>query len=364
VYLYSKGAIKVQASLFPGLDGGYNMTVTFPEGLASGQQGGQPRPQAQPRPRGAQAENWRRRDPAADPGPKKKPRRRKANVQSSTQCPPAAEPVALAPGHQEGGSNSGLKRRSRSATRTARQHLKMAEEAAETQVASAPEAPAPTAVEELGAGSHAPPPAPAATATTPASPSCPRLVEATLVEKQEAKDVAALAAAARAGPPAGLTLVVAPAKTQEVGAPKGITPEGAIWVAAALASAARETKRREAAAAARAIKAPLAARALATRTRTREAAAAARATKTQEAAAPATPPRAMLATACPPSSGKRGASRSCSSASPGSSGGRLSPPIDAGGFQLVVGRMGKGRSGSGAKIPKMARERERDGSLC
>ena len=117
VYLYSKGAIKVQASLFPGLDGGYNMTVTFPEGLASGQQGGQPRPQAQPRPRGAQAENWRRRDPAADPGPKKKPRRRKANVQSSTQCPPAAEPVALAPGHQEGGSNSELKRRSHSATR-------------------------------------------------------------------------------------------------------------------------------------------------------------------------------------------------------------------------------------------------------
>ena len=197
-----------------------------------------------------------------------------------------------------------------------------------------------------------------------AAPSCPHLLEATLVEKQEAKDVAALAAAARAGPPAGLTLVVAPAKAQEVGAPKGITPEGAIWMAAALASAARETKRREADSAARAIKAPLAAQALATRTRTREAAAAARATKTQEAAAPATPPRAMLATACPPSSGKRGASRSCSSASPGSSGGRLSPPIDAGGFQLVVGRMGKGRSGSGAKIPKMARERERDGSLC
>jgi len=56
---------------------------------------------------------------------------------------------------------------------------------------------------------------------------------------------------------------------------------------------------------------------------------------------PTTPPRAFLATACPPSSGKRrkrGPSRSRSSASPGSSGGRLSPPIDADGFQLVVGR--------------------------
>ena len=171
--------------------------------------------------------------------------------------------------------------------------------------------------------------------------------------------MAALAVAALAGPPAGFTLMEAPAKAREMGAPKGITPEGAIWMAAALASAAREIKRKEAAAAARATKAPLAA--VAWVTRTREAAVAARATKTREAAAPATPPRAMLATACPPSSGKWGASRSCSSASPGSSGGRLSPPVDADGFQLVVGRMGKGRSG--AKIPKMARERERDGSL-
>jgi len=200
VVLYGEGAIKVQLSLFPGVDGGFNMTVTFPEGLASGQRGGQPRPQAQPRPRDAQAENWRRRDPAAVPGPKTQPRRRKANVQSSAQSPPAAEPVALAPRQQEGGSNSKLKRQSRSATRTARQHLKMAEVAAKTQVAGAPEAPAPTAVGELGAGSNAPPPAPAATATSPAAPSCPRLVEATLAEKQEeeAKVVGALAAAARA----------------------------------------------------------------------------------------------------------------------------------------------------------------------
>jgi len=78
---------------------------------------------------------------------------------------------------REGGSNSECKRRSRSATRTARQHLKMAEVAAKTQVAVAPEAPAPT---------------------TPATPSCPRLVEATLAETQEAQDMAALAAVARA----------------------------------------------------------------------------------------------------------------------------------------------------------------------
>jgi len=200
VVIYGEGAINVHISLFPGGDGGYNMTVTFPEGLASGHRGGLPRPQAQPRPRGAQAENWRRRDPAAFPGPRTQPRRRKANVQSSAQSPPAAEPAALAPRQQEGGSNSERKRRSRSATRTARQHLKMAEVAAKTREAGAPEAPAPTAVGELGAGSHAPPPAPAATATSPAAPSCPRLVEATLVEKQEeeAKVVAALAAAARA----------------------------------------------------------------------------------------------------------------------------------------------------------------------
>jgi len=86
--------------------------------------------------------------------------------------------------------------------------------------------------------------------------------------------------------------------------------------------------------------------------------------ETKEAAVLTTPPRPFLATACPPSSGKRGPSRSRSSASSGSSGGRPSPPIDADGFQLVVGRMGKGRSGAkGAKVPKKARERERDGNL-
>jgi len=139
-----------------------------------------------------------------------------------------------------------------------------------------------------------------------------------------------------AGPPAGFTLVEAPAKAREVGAPEGITPDGQIWLTKALASAAQETKRKEAAAAGRE-------------------------TRRWEPAAPATPPRALLATAYPPSLGKRGASRSCSSASPGSSGGGLSPPIDADGFQLVVRRMGKGRSR--AKVPKKARERERDESL-
>jgi len=201
VVLHGKGAIKVQLSLFPGAEGGFNLTAHFPEGLASGQRGGQHRPRAQPRPRGAQAENWRRRDPAAVPGPKTQPRRRKANVQFSAQSPPAAEPVALAPRQQEGGSNSERKRRSRSAMRTARQHLKMAEVAAKTQEAGAPEAPAPTTVGELGAGSHAPPPAPVLLLQPrPQLHLAPAwcLVEATLVEKQEAKDVAALAAAAGA----------------------------------------------------------------------------------------------------------------------------------------------------------------------
>ena len=199
------GATKVQFSLFPGAEGGYNIIVFYPEDLASGQRGDQYRPRAQPRLRGALAENWRRRDPAAVPGPKTQPRRRKANVQSSVQSPPAAAagPVALAPRQQEGGSNSERKRWSRSATRTARQHLiKMAEVAAKTQEAGAPEVPAPTAVGELGAGSHAPPPAPAPTATTPATPSCllppPGGGDAGREAGQEAKDVAALAAAARA----------------------------------------------------------------------------------------------------------------------------------------------------------------------
>jgi len=132
---------------------------------------------------------------------------------------------------------------------------------------------------------------------------------------------------------------VAPAKVQEVGAPEEIAPEAAGELGAGA-------------------HAPLAASpAFPSCSRLVKAAM----PETKEAAAPTTPPRAFLATACPPSSGKQGPSRSCSSASPGSSGGRLSPPIDADGFQLVVGRMGKGRSG--AKVPKKARERERGGSL-
>jgi len=296
VVLYGEGAIKVQLSLFPGVDGGYNMTVTFPEGLASDQRGGQPRPQAQPRPRGAQAENWRRHEPAAVPGPKTHPRRRKANVQSSAQSPPAAEPVALAPGQQEGGSNSERKRRSRSATRSARQHLKRAKVAAKTQVAGAPEAPTPT---------------------TPATPSCPHLVEATLVEKQEEKDVAALAAAEWWRNQGGSTLEEMILRGRSaLAAERAAKTQGQAALAGALAA------------------------------------------KTQGAAAPATPPRALLATPCPPSLGKRGPSPSRSSPSPGSSGGRPPPQIDAEGFQLVVGRTGKERSGG--KVPKKARERERD----
>jgi hypothetical protein len=99
---------------------------------------------------------------------------------------------------------------------------------AERQEAGAPEEIAPAAAGELGAGSHAPP------ATSPATPSCSRLVEAAMP-------------------------------------------------------------------------------------------------KAQEAAVPATPPRAFLETACPPSSGIKRPPPSRSSASPGSSGGgrfSLSPPTD------------------------------------
>jgi len=147
-------------------------------------------------------------------------------------------------------------------------------------------------------------------------------VEATLVEKQEEKDVAALAAEERWRNQGGPTL-------------EEMILRGRSAMAAALAA----------------------------KTQGQAALAGALAAKTQGAAAPATPPRALLATPCPPSSGKQGPSPSRSSPSPGSSGGRPPPQIDAEGFQLVVARTGKGRSG--AKVPKKARERERerDGSL-
>jgi len=82
----------------------------------------------------------------------------------------------------------------------------------------------------------------------------------------------------------------------------------------------------------------------------------------KEAAVPTTPPHALLATPCPPSSGKRGPSPSRSSASPGSSGGRLSAIIDAEGFQVVVCRRGT-KERSREKDPKKARGRERGRSL-
>ena len=142
-----------------------------------------------------------------------------------------------------------------------------------------------------------------------------------------------------ADPPAGVTLVVAPAKVQEVGAPEEIAPEAAGELGAGTHAPLAASP--EFPCGSRLVWAAM--------------------PEMQEAVVPATPPRAFLATACPPSSGKRGPSQSCSSASSGSSGGRPSPPVDADGFQLVVDRMGKGRSG--AKVPKKARERERDGSL-
>jgi len=83
--------------------------------------------------------------------------------------------------------------------------------------------------------------------------------------------------------------------------------------------------------------------------------------ETEEAVVPATPLRAFWETPCPPSLGKRGPSPSRSSPSSGSSDGRPPSQIDADGFQLVVGRTGKERSGG--KVPKKARERERDEGL-
>ena len=149
LFLHRGGASKVELSSCP--HGGDHLTVFFAAGPASDQRGGQHRSRAQPRhPRGARAENWRH-DPAADPGPKTQPRRRKANVQPSAQSPPATEPVALAPRQQEGGSNRELKKKNRSATRTAAYHLELAE-AAKTQEAGVPEEPAPVATGELGAG--------------------------------------------------------------------------------------------------------------------------------------------------------------------------------------------------------------------
>jgi len=163
---------------------------------------------------------------------------------------------------------------------------------------------------------------------------------------------------------------VAPAKAQEVGAPEEIAPEAAGELGAG-AHAPQEAGTPEETAPAAAgelgagTHAPLAASpAFPSGSRLVKAAM----PETKEAAVPATPPRAFLATACPPSSGKRGPSRSRSSASPGSwtssggrrswlsSGGRTPPHLDADGFQLVVGRMGKGRSR--AKVPKKARERD------
>ena len=137
---------------------------------------------------------------------------------------------------------------------------------------------------------------------------------------------------------------VAPATAQEVGAPEEIAPEAAGELGAGA-------------------HAPLAASpAFPSCSRLVKTAM----PETKEAAVPTTPPRAFLATACPPSSGKRGPSRSCSLASPGSSGGRLSPPTDADGFQLVISESswaGWGRGGAGRRSPRR-RGRGRGVGVC
>jgi len=105
-FLHRGGASKVEVSNYA--HGGVHFTACFtaglPAGAASGWRGGQ-------RPRGAQAENWRRRDAAAVPGPKAQPRRRKANV------------AASAPGQQEGGN---AKTRRNAKRTTARRECKAA----------------------------------------------------------------------------------------------------------------------------------------------------------------------------------------------------------------------------------------------
>jgi len=333
VVLYGEGAINMHISLFPGADGGYNMTVTFPEGLASGQRGGQPRPQAQPGPRGAQAENWRRRDPAVVPGPKTQPRRRKANV------------AASAPGQQEGGN---AKTR-RNAKRTTAHRER--------------EAAAPTTTPRTGG--FCPPAKAMRRMRTPEYSALPEGRRAGWRERDaewDAEEARRVAEEAEVEEERSPMVEMAPAKAQEVGAPEEIAPEAAGELGAGAhapqeAGTPEETAPEATGELGAGAHAPLAASpAIPSCSRLVKAAT----PETKEAAVPTTPPRAFLATACPPSLGKRGPSRSPSSASPGSSGGRLSPPIDADGFQLVVGRMGKGRSG--VKVPKKARERERGGS--
>jgi len=122
---------------------------------------------------------------------------------------------------------------------------------------------------------------------------------------------------------------VAPAKAQEVGAPEEIAPEAAGELGAGAyapqeAGMPEEIAPEAAGELGAGAHAPLAASpAIPSCSRLMKAATM---PETKEAAVLTTPPRPSLATACPPSSGKRGPSRSRSSASSGSSGGRPSMP--------------------------------------
>ena len=310
--LHRGGATKMKYSNYG--HGGGHFTVCFPAGppagAASGQRGGQGRHRGQPdHPRGAQAESWRR-NTAFHPG---QPRRRKANVAASGQPRRRkANVAASAPGQQEGGT---AKQRRDAKRKTARHE----------RVSAAPAAPP---QDNPGGGGGQQP----GTGQPPYRDTQETSLESSLV-KGEAPDVGvqtltymsiskmqeypnksfeelrcenyARGNKGSADPPAGLTLVVAPAKAQEVGAPEEIAPEAAGELGAGT-------------------HAPLAASpTIPSCSRLVKAAM----PETKEAAVPATPPRALLATACPPSSDKQGPSRSRSSASSGSSGGRpsLSP---------------------------------------
>jgi len=265
LFLYRRGAGKVEISNYD--HGGIHFTAVIPAGLPAGA-----------------ASGWR----AAVPGPKAQPRRRKANV------------AASAPRQQEGGN---AKTRRNAKLMTARRERK----------AAAPTTPPRTRGFCLPAKAMRRMRTPLVSASPDGQLPFDSDAEGAEVEKERSPMVE-----------------VAPTKAQEVGAPEEIAPEAAGELGAG-AHAPQEAGTPEEIAPAAAGKlgagthAPLAASpASPSRSRLVQAAM----PETKEAAVPTTPPRAFLATACAPSSGKRGPSRSRPSASPGSSGGRLSPPID------------------------------------
>ena len=212
LFLHRGGATKIEYSNYG--HGGGHFTVCIPAGppagAASGQRVGQCRHRGQPdHPRGAQAESWRR-NTASDPG---QPRRRKANV------------AASAPGQQEGGN---AKQRRDAKRKTARHERVSAAPAAPPQ-----DNPGGGGGQQPGTGQ---PPyrdtqeheAPDVGVQTLTFKSISKMQEYQNKSFEELRcEDYARGNKGSADPPAGLTLVVAPAKAQEVGAPEEIAPEAA-----------------------------------------------------------------------------------------------------------------------------------------